>query len=181
MCSDALSSHCRQEIFNCREKRPSFKQETPSREFFSGRVTSPLQPSSNRPTSSLPGECSQAHHPAPSSLPPSTLMDANRRNWGVDLQSWRPATEVPKPRPEESAGPKRGAAESAEKVLRPSSLCIAYTEARRLKHFFGTFLGTPFGTGTFRSTFSALLSGRSFGTSVAGCQDCKGRFDVNRR
>ena len=51
--------------------------------------------------------------------------------------------------------------------------CIAYTEARRPKHFFGTFLGTPFGTCTFRSTFSALLSGRGFGTSVAGRQDCK--------
>ena len=75
----------------------------------------------------------------------------------------------------ESASPKRGAAESAEKVLRPSSLCIAYTEARRPKHFFGTFLGTPFGAGTFRSTFSALLSGRRFGTSVAGRQDCKSR------
>ena len=35
---------------------------------------SPLHP----PTSSLPGECSQAHRPAPSSLPPRTLMDANR-------------------------------------------------------------------------------------------------------
>ena len=36
---------------------------------------SPLRP----PTSSLPGECSQAHHQAPSSLLLSTLMDANRR------------------------------------------------------------------------------------------------------
>ena len=68
----------------------------------------------------------------------------------------------------ESAGPKRGAKESAEKVLRPSSLCIiciAYTEARRPKHFFGTFLGTRFGAGTFQSTFSSLLSGRGFGWS----------------
>ena len=76
----------------------------------------------------------------------------------------------------ESAGPKRGAEESAEKVLRPSSLCIAYTEARRPKHFFGTFLDTPFGAGTFRSTFSALLSGRGFGTSVAGRQDCNPKW-----
>ena len=72
----------------------------------------------------------------------------------------------------ESASPKRGAEESAEKVLRPSSLCISNTEVRRPKRFFGTFLGTPFGAGTFRSTFSALLSGRGFGTSVAGRQDC---------
>ena len=71
----------------------------------------------------------------------------------------------------ESAGPKRGADESAEKVLHPSSLCIAYTEARRPEHFFSTFLGTPFGAVTFQSTFSALLSGRGFGTSVAGRQD----------
>ena len=72
---------------------------------------------------------------------------------------------VPKPRPDKSA----------EKVLRPSSLCISNTEARRPKHFFGTFFGTPFGAGTFQSTFSALLSGRGFGTSVAGRQDCNSR------
>ena len=54
----------------------------------------------------------------------------------------------------------------------PLSLNTASTEARSPKHFFGTFLGTPFGAGTFRSTFSALLSGQGFGTSVAGRQDC---------
>ena len=84
------------------------------------------------------------------------------------LQSWRPATEVPKPRPDksaeksasESAGPEQGAEESAEKMLQASSLCAVSTEARSPKHFFGTFLGTPFGAGTF-CTFlpeaSALL------------------------
>ena len=75
----------------------------------------------------------------------------------------------------ESAGPKRGAEESAEKVLQASSLCSSSNDARSLEHFFGTFLGTPFGAGTFRSTFSALLPGRGFGTSVAGRQDCKSR------
>ena len=64
------------------------------------------------------------------------------------------------------------AKESAEKVLRVSSLIITSTEARSPKHFSSTLLGTLFGAGTFRSTFSALLSGRVFGTSVNGRQDC---------
>ena len=43
-----------------------------------------LQPPPTPLTSSLPGECSQAHRPAPSCLPLSMLMDANRRKKGVD-------------------------------------------------------------------------------------------------
>ena len=89
-------------------------------------------------------------------------------------------TEVPKPRPDKSAKKvlrkvlaQRGAEESADKALRPSSLCRSNNEAQTPKRFFGTFLGTPFGAGSFRSTFLALLLGRGFGTSVAGRQDCK--------
>ena len=37
--------------------------------------------------------------------------------------------------------------------------------------FFGTFLGTPFRTGTFRSTFP----GQGAGTSLDGRRDCKSR------
>ena len=60
-------------------------------------------------------------------------------------------------------------------MLQASSLCNSSNEARSLKHVFGTFLGTPSGAGTFRSTSSALLSGRGFRTSVAGRQDCNVR------
>ena len=56
------------------------------------------------------------------------------------------------------------AEESAEKMLQASSLCRISNEARSVQHFFGTFLGAPFGAGTFRSTFSAFLSG--WGSSI---------------
>ena len=76
------------------------------------------------------------------------------QNPGDQLQKCRsPEQEKCQKSASESAGPKRGAEESAEKVLRASSLIIGSTEARSPKHFFGTFLGTPFGAGTFRSTF----------------------------
>ena len=70
----------------------------------------------------------------------------------------------------ESAGPKRGAEESAEKVLphRASVEVAINLEAPSNC----TFLGTPFGAGTFRSIFLALLSGQRFGTSVDGREDC---------
>ena len=62
----------------------------------------------------------------------------------------------------ESAGPKRAAEESAEKLCSGS---LAYVEVvlgdGTRSTFFGTFLGTPFRTGTFRSTFSALFLARA--------------------
>ena len=62
----------------------------------------------------------------------------------------------------ESAGSKRGAEGSAEKsALGPVSYATLHRRGAR-STFFGTFLGTPFRTGTFRSTFSALfLAGAS--------------------
>ena len=57
----------------------------------------------------------------------------------------------------ESAGPKRGAEGSAEKsALGSRLLYYLYIGAEPRSTFFGTSLGTPFRTGTFRSTFSAL-------------------------
>ena len=46
-----------------------------------------------------------------------------------------------------------------EVLLVPSPrLYYTSTETRNPKHFFGTFLGTPFGTGTFRSTLLGTFS-----------------------
>ena len=98
----------------------------------------------------------------------------------LDLQSWQPAIEVLKPRADKSAEKvfrkvpaPNGCWGNCRKVLRASSFCRSSNEARGLKHFFGTWLYTPLGAGTFRGTFPALLSAWSFNTSVAGRQDCK--------
>ena len=68
----------------------------------------------------------------------------------------------------ESAGPKQGAEESAEKVLRGPSPVLFSTEARTPKHFFGTFFGNLFAAGTFRSTRFGTFPGWGFGTSLDG-------------
>ena len=71
----------------------------------------------------------------------------------------------------ESAGPKRGAEESAEKVLGvPSPILLLHRRGAR-STFFGTFLGTSFRTGTFRSTLFGTFPGRGLGTSLDGRQD----------
>ena len=43
---------------------------------------------------------------------------------------------------------------------------LVSTEERTPKHFFGTFLGTLFSAGTFRSTLFGTFPGRGFGTSL---------------
>ena len=76
----------------------------------------------------------------------------------------------------ESAGPKRSAEERAEKVLRGPRLCRKSYRRGGPKHFFGTFLGTPFGAGTFRSTLFGTFPGRGFGTSLDGRHSRKSRI-----
>ena len=65
----------------------------------------------------------------------------------------------------ESAGVKRGAKESAEKSASGCS-CRGSTDDGTQSTFFGTFPGTPFHAGTFRSTFSALFLAWGFGNSL---------------
>ena len=60
----------------------------------------------------------------------------------------------------------RGKCRKKRFSLQASLLLLQRLEGRST--FFGTFLGTPFGAGTFRSTFSALLSGRGFGSKSGG-------------
>ena len=101
----------------------------------------------------------------------SELQGLNNRVWKTVLQSWRPATEVPKPRPDKSAekvlrkvpapnGVPRKAPKKSASAFEPLYwVCRSSNETRRLKHFFGTFLGTPFAAGTFRSTFRSTFVG----------------------
>ena len=111
-------------------------------------------------------------------------LPALRRNL-QPLQSYNPGDQLRKCRspvptkvPKKCFGkcrPQTGCRGKCRKSASAFEPLYCNTEARRPKHFFGTFLGTPFGAGTFRSTFSALLSGRGFGTSVAGRQDCNSK------
>ena len=61
----------------------------------------------------------------------------------------------------ESAGPKRGAEESAQKVFLVAAPVLLLQKPGTRSTFFSTFLGTPFWAGTFRSTFSAVFRTRA--------------------
>ena len=71
----------------------------------------------------------------------------------------------------ESASPNQGAEESAEKSAPSAFAYMTSTEARNPKYFLGTFLGTPFGRGTFLSTLLGTLLAQGFGTHFNGCHD----------
>ena len=85
------------------------------------------------------------------------------------LQSWRPSKEVPKPWP--GKVPKKVLRKVPvrnwvprkvpKKVLGVPRLCRGSIGDGTRSTFSGTFLGTPFRTGTFRSTFSALFLARA--------------------
>ena len=91
--------------------------------------------------------------------PESFCLD---RYWSIELQSWRPSKEVPKPR--------------TGKVL-----CRGSIGDRTQSTFLGTFLGTPFRTGTFRSTFFGTFLVRGLCTSSDGRQDCNHRVQFHVR
>ena len=65
--------------------------------------------------------------------------------------------------------PKTGCRGKCRKSASGLSVLVS-TEARTPKHFFGTFLGTPFLAGTFRSTLFGTFPGRGLGTSLDGRQ-----------
>ena len=85
------------------------------------------------------------------------------------LQSCWPSKEVPQPRPgnvpkstSESAGPNGVQSKMPKRVLRIPSPMLPLHRHGAQNTCFGTLLGTPFRTSTFRSTFLALfLAGAS--------------------
>ena len=97
---------------------------------------------------------------------------------GLVLRACRPSKEVPKPRP--GKVPKRvlrkvpGENGVPRKVPKKCSGVRSSVETstgeRTPKHFFSTFLGTPFSAGTFRSTLFGTFPGQGFGTSLDGRQ-----------
>ena len=117
---------------------------------------------------------------------PSSESESGKSKWGLSngglrplsLRACRPSKEVPKPRP--GKVPKRVLrkvpAENGvprkvpKKCFGVRSSVETSTGERTPKHFFGTFLGTPFSAGTFRSTLFGTFPGRGFGTSLDGRQ-----------
>ena len=78
---------------------------------------------------------------------------------------------MPKKSASESAGPKRGAEESAEKVLRGPSLFRKLVQARRPEALFSAVCSAPrLGPALSEALFSAPFPGWGFGTSLDGRQ-----------
>ena len=61
------------------------------------------------------------------------------------------------------------------KVPKKVHLCRKSCRRRGLKHFFGLFIGTQVGAGTFRSALLGTHPGRGCRTSLDGRQACKPR------
>ena len=94
----------------------------------------------------------------------------------IALQSWRPSTEVPKPRPDKVPKKcfKRGAEQSAEKCFGLVALLLILERHEARSTFSALSSAQCLGPALSEALFEPLLSGRGFSsTSVDGRQDCR--------